>query len=130
MVDIKRDKIRRCFQLILGKRYSDARDLLKPSEAYQDSNVSPGVRFAIEGIINFFNDKSKEEYLKDIDRLRKLRLSFKSKILSMQNDDFDREYFETLIGFLNFLLKQLKSKGNVNSIVDDPREKPEGYEAT
>jgi len=111
MVDIERDKIGRCFQLILEKRFSDARDLLKPSDTYQDSNVSPGVRFAIEGIINFFNDKSNEEYLKDIDRLRKLRLSFKSKISSMQNDDFDNDYFETWIGFLNFLLRQLKSKG-------------------
>jgi hypothetical protein len=130
MVGIKRDKIRRCFQLILEKRYSDARNLLKPSETYQDSSVSPGVRFAIEGIINFFNDKSKEEYLKDVDRLRKLRLSFKSKISAMQNDDFDRDYFETWIGFLNLLLRQLKSKGNVDSVVDDPREEPEGYEAT
>ena len=130
MVDIKRDKIRKCFQLILEKRYFDARDLLKPSNTYQDSDVNIGIKFAVEGIINFLNDKSKEGCLEDIDRIKKLRQSFRSKISPIWNDDFDREYFGAWIDFLNFLLKQLKSKANVNSIVNDPCKEPEGYEAT
>ncbi|MCP8317412.1 MAG: hypothetical protein H3Z51_11245 [archaeon] len=112
MVDIKRDKIRRCFQLIIEKRYSDARDLLKPSDNYQGSDLSPGKKFAIEGIIAFLNDKSKEGYLKDIDHLKKLRRFFKSKISSIWSDDFDREYFEIWIDFINFLQRQFKSKVN------------------
>ncbi|MCP8307072.1 MAG: hypothetical protein H3Z53_09090 [archaeon] len=130
MVDMKRDKIRRCFRLILEKRYSDARNLLKPSDTYQGFDINPGIKFAIEGIIDFLNDKSKEEYLKDVDHLKKLRQYFKSRLSFIRSDDFDREYFETWIDFIKFLLKQLKSKGDVNSVIDNPCKEPKSYEAT
>ncbi|MGQ9468652.1 MAG: hypothetical protein ACUVTD_02315 [Nitrososphaerales archaeon] len=130
MIDIKRDEIRRCFQLILEKRYSDARDLLKPSGTYQGSDISLGIKFAIEGIIDFLNDKSKEKYIKDVNHLKKLHQFFKSKISFTWSDDFDRKYFETWIDFINFLKRQLKSKNKANSIINDPCKEPKSYKAT
>jgi hypothetical protein len=130
MVDIVRDKIRRCFQLILEKRYSDARNLLKPLDTYHGSDTNPSIKFAIEGMIDFLNDESKREYLKDVDHLKKLRQFFKSRLSPTWSDDFDREYFKTWIDFINFLQRQFKSKGEANSIIDDPCKEPESYEAT
>ncbi len=129
MIEVKRDKIRRCFQLILEKRYSDAKDLLKLSDTCEGSNINPGIKFAIEGIISYLNDKSKEQNVANTDQLKKLRQFFKSKISPVWNDDFDREYFGLWIDFLNFLLKQLKSETNAGSVANDPRKEPEGYEA-
>jgi len=130
MVYIKRDKLRRCFQLILEKKYSDARNLLNPSSNDQGSDPNPGIKFAIEGIINFVNDKPKEGFLEDIDRLKKLRQFLKSKISSIWTEDFDKEYFGTWLYFLIFLLRRLNSKVDVNSVVDNPCKEPESYEAT
>lgn len=129
MVDMGRDKIRRCFQLILEKKYSDARNLLKPTNNHPGLDINPGIKFAIEGIIDFLTNESKEKQLRDIDHLKRLRQFFKRKSSSSWSDDFDREYFETWIGFLNFLQRQLKSRGETDSIIDNPSKEPESYEA-
>ncbi|MEM3538434.1 MAG: hypothetical protein QXM29_01475 [Nitrososphaerales archaeon] len=128
MVDIKKDKIRKCFQLILEKKYSDAKNLLK-SNSNQGSDINPGIKFAIEGIIDFLSDESKERYLKDTDHLKRLYQSFKHRISFVWSDNFDKEYFKTWIGFLNFL-KKSKLKSDANSIVDNPSKEPESNEAT
>jgi hypothetical protein len=127
MVNIERDKMKKCFQLILEKKFSDARNLFK-SDDYQGSDINSGIKFAIEGIIDFLNDESKEKYLKDINRLKRLRQSFKRRVLSSWSDDFDREYFGIWIGFLDFLQRQLKS--NANGVVYNPSKEPKSDEAT
>lgn len=127
MIGIKRDKMKKCFQLILEKKYSDAKNLLKPNN-YQD--INPGIRFAIEGIIDFLSDEYKKRYLNDADYLKRLRQSFKHRASFLWSDDFDKEYFGTWVIFLNFLQKQLKSKVDANSIVDNPSKEPENNKAT
>ncbi len=130
MIDMRRDKIIRCFQLILEKKYSDARNLLKPKDNHSGPDTNPGIKFAIEGIIDFLTNESKEKQLRDVDRLKKLCQFFKRKSSSSWSDDFDRKYFETWIGFLNFLQRQMESRRKADSIMDNPSKEPESYEAT
>ncbi|MCP8312040.1 MAG: hypothetical protein L6N95_01435 [Candidatus Methylarchaceae archaeon HK01B] len=97
-------RIKMCFTSILERRYSDARGLIKPSDGCQGSDIGPGVKFAIEGIINF----SKENDL-DLEKMKKLRKLLKSRLSSTSNDNFDRDYFKTWIKFINFLQRQTRS---------------------
>ncbi|MEM3383735.1 MAG: hypothetical protein QXL52_01125 [Nitrososphaerales archaeon] len=129
MVDTKRNRMRKCFRLILEKKYSDAKNFLKNND-FQGVEINPGIKFAIEGIIDFLSDESKGKHLKDIEYLKELYRSFKHMILFVGSDDFDKEYFWTWISFLNFLRRQLKLKSNTKGIIDDPSEEPKSDEAT
>lgn len=121
--------MRKCFRLILEKKYSDAKNFLKNND-FQGVEINPGIKFAIEGIIDFLSDESKGKHLKDIEYLKELYRSFKHMILFVGSDDFDKEYFWTWISFLNFLRRQLKLKSNTKGIIDDPSEEPKSDEAT
>jgi len=93
-------KIKMCYKLIIERKYSDAKGFFKPLE----SGISPGVKFAIEGIINF----SKDGDLSDFENLKKLRKLLNIRLSSKWNDDFDRDYFWTWINFIRFLQRHTR----------------------
>jgi len=99
-------RIKMCFKLILEKKHSDVVSLLK-ANCCQNSSIGPGIKFAIDGIINF----TREIDTYDLENLKKLRKFLKSRLSVTWNDDFDRDYFWTWINFINFLQRQTRSDG-------------------
>jgi hypothetical protein len=105
---MERAKIKACIRFILEGKYNDAVNLIKKND--QGLEISPGIRFAIEGIIDFASNRTKEAYLLDPKNLGRLRHLFRERLKSVWGDDFDRGYFETWIYFIGSLQRKTRSK--------------------
>ncbi|NWG09653.1 MAG: hypothetical protein HXX80_05030 [Nitrososphaerales archaeon] len=107
---MERAKIKACIRLILEGKYPDVINLLKQND--KGSEISLGIRFAIEGIIDFASDRTKEAYLHDPKNLGRLRHLFRDRLKSVWSDDFDKDYFETWVYFISSLQRKTRSKSH------------------